>query len=139
MKYIVIVLAALLVAPGVSGQKIKLSKEAKGKYVEQSNEQEAGQAGIAVYQIINLEFDDDSDGMNIALDRGTGELASKSSEMVFPELEKVIRLKLTKKAEVDLLNYLGEAGWDVFAIETTVDRKKTTRKLYLRKLVYLEE
>jgi len=136
MKYSVLTtVIALLLVSGASAQKIKLSKSDKDKYVEQQKESDDGDRTMAVYQVMNLQFGENNDKLSISLDRGSGELPSKSSVMVFPELEKLERLNLTPKAEVDLLNYLAENGWEVIAIETVLDRKTTERRVYLRKYI----
>lgn len=138
MKYSIFIFALLgFFATEGFGQKIKLSKDAKGKYVKDQNEASDVEEYFAVYYIVQLEFEDNGEDMTVSLNRGSGEIPSKSSVMVFPELEKLGKLKLTKNGEVDLLNYLSENDWEIFAVETQVERKTSYRQLYLRKYVKL--
>ncbi len=126
-------LAILMLACSLGySQKIKMSKEAKKKYVsEESQEKEI--PVIYAYVVLKMEIESGSETMQISIDRGSGELASKGSTVFFPELERLVNLKISNKAEVDVLNFVSESNWDVVSIAYMEDRKKQIRKYYLRK------
>ncbi|MCZ4408625.1 hypothetical protein O3Q51_07390 [Cryomorphaceae bacterium 1068] len=120
-------------------QKVKMSKDAKEKYVSQEviAKERADENKMAVYAILRTESETGSNFVQIRLDESSKELPTKASTMSFPELEKLTRGKFSDKAEIDLLNYLAEEGWEVVAVENESEKKLVKRKYYLRKMVSL--
>lgn len=120
-------------------QKVKLSKEAKGNYVSQEvlEKEQAEENKVSVYAIMRTESEMGSDFFKLSLDESPREITTKASAMQFPELLKLTRSKFSSKAEIDLLNYLGENDWEVVAIENESEKKMIRRKYYLRKMISL--
>ncbi len=118
-------------------QKVKLSKDAKTKYVSQEvvEKKRAEENKMAVYAILRTEAEIGSDVLQVRLDESGKELPTKASSMNFPELEKLTRGKFSEKAEIDLINYLAEEGWEIVAVENESEKKVSKRKYYLRKMV----
>jgi DNA-nicking Smr family endonuclease len=116
---------------------VKLSKEAKDKYVSQEvlEEKQAEENKMAIYAIMRTESEVGSDFLQISLDESGREIPTKAATMEFPELQKLTRGKFSDKSEIDLLNYLAERGWDIVAIENDSEKKIIRRKYYLRKMV----
>ena len=138
MRYLFVVLVGLLMFSGAYAQKIRLSEKNKSKYVTESGSPAAADSEMVVYSILRMELGDEKKPMKISFDRSSGELASKYTEFVFPELEKLTRTKFSAKAEIDILNYLSENGWEIFSIETIGENKIPMRKIYMRKSVNSE-
>jgi len=137
MKKYFLLLIVLSATTLVQGQKVKMTKDAKKKYMskEVKEKQEAEENKIAVYAILRSESEPNSDFLSLKLDESTRELATKAATMKFPELEKLTRAKFSAKSEVDLLNYLSEGGWEIVTITNERDKKIIKRKYYLKKMV----
>jgi hypothetical protein len=142
MKKAVLLLIFIATSMVSFSQKVKMTKEAKEKYVSQeasrdSNKEvkRAEENKMLVYAILIAESEVGADFLTFRIQESSRELATKASGMRFDELEKLTRSKFSAKSEVDVLNYLAESGWEIVAIENTTDKKKNQTKYYLKKMV----
>jgi hypothetical protein len=135
MRYFLLIFVSIFFFSAGHSQEIELRKDSKSKYIKNSERVVDQSNGSMVYSILRMELGDEREGLKLSVDKGTGEIPNKYAERVFPELEKLVKSKFSSRSEVDLLNYLSAEGWEIFAVETTAERKISYRKFYIRKRI----
>lgn len=137
MKHSILLLFFMASTVFAYSQKVKMSKEARGKYVNEEivKEEPEEKNEMVVYAILRMESEPGSGYYQASIDESGREIPTKAAELNFPELTKLTRTRYSTKAEIDILNYLAQENWEVVTIIDDSDKKATRLKYYLRKTI----